>query len=90
MSRSPAEWTISIIGWSGAASTPIHASVRQFEGHRMTFAELMVLFIVGFSLYLGLKPLRVRIERMLLRLFGRSVRSSGRVIDITPNRKTDR
>ncbi len=56
----------------------------------MTFAELMVLFLVGFSLYLGLKPLRLRIERTLLRFFGRSVRSSGRVIDITPNRKTER
>jgi predicted PurR-regulated permease PerM len=56
----------------------------------MTFAELMVLLLVGFLLYIVLKPLRLRIERMLLRLFGRSVRSSGRVIDITPNRKTER
>ncbi len=56
----------------------------------MTFAELMILFLVGFLLYLVLKPLRLRIERTLLRFFGRSVRSSGRVIDITPNRKTER
>src|SRR5216684_4335559 len=98
-------WTISITAWSGAASTPIvaehlggsdrsrspiHDRVCAPEGHGMTFAELMILFLVGFLLYLVLKPLRLRIERTLLRFFGRSVRSSGRVIDITPNRKTER
>jgi hypothetical protein len=56
----------------------------------MTFAELIVLFLLGFSLYLSLKPLRVRIERTLLRLFGRSMKSAGRLIDISHNRKTER
>ena len=56
----------------------------------MTFAELGVLLLLGFGMYLAFSRLRLKIEHSLLRLLRGKRPISRRTIDVIPIRKEER
>ncbi len=56
----------------------------------VSLLELIFLFLVGVLLWRGLRPLQRAVERRLLKMVGRGDRKMGDVIDITPEKRSNK
>jgi predicted PurR-regulated permease PerM len=56
----------------------------------MTFAEIIIFFLMGLGIYFLLKPVQKRLERRFYKFFNSNKSNNGPVIDITNYSKKDK